>query len=188
MKKTDHMNDDIDIVLPWVDGNDPEWKRCRAEFEKKDQADSTEERYRDWGLLKYIFRGIEQNLPWIRRIHFVTWGHLPEWLNINYEKLNIVNHKDYIPDKYLPTFSSHPIELNIHRINGLSEKFIYMNDDFFFMDKMSRENFFLGDLPCSQAGLCILNESNSVFNGVLFENKKVINRNFSSRAVIRENL
>ena len=189
MTKTEcNTSKEIDIVLPWVNGNDPEWRKCKAEYENNSQADSSEERYRDWELLKYVFRGIEQNLPWIRKVHFVTWGHLPEWLNTDFEKINIVNHKDYIPEKYLPTFSANPIELNIHRINNLSEKFIYINDDLFFMDKMSSEDFFQKGLPCSQAGLCLLNESNNVFNGILFENKKVINRNFNSKTIIRKNL
>ena len=59
----------------------------------------------------------------IQKIHFVTWGHIPEWLNTEHPKLNIVRHEDFIPEKFRPTFNSHTIEWNFHRIPGLAEKF-----------------------------------------------------------------
>ena len=116
----------IDFVILWVDGNDPKWQSEKATYDSNINDDSNSaSRYRDWGLLPYWFRGVEKFTPWVNKIHFVTWGHVPEFLNLNNPKLNIVNHKDFIPEEYLPTFSSHAIELNIHRIPGLSEKFIY---------------------------------------------------------------
>ena len=62
--------------------------------------------------------------------NFVTWGHLPKWLNIDNEKLVIVNHQDYIPEKYLPTFNSNVLDLNMFRIPGLSEQYINFNDEY----------------------------------------------------------
>ena len=109
------MNNKIDFVITWVDGNDPKWqKENNIVLNSNEEIDK--ERYRDWDNLKYIFRGIEKNAPWVNKIYFITWGHLPKWLNIENEKLIIVNHKDYIPKKYLPTYSSHVLELNLHRI------------------------------------------------------------------------
>ena len=120
---------DIDFIIPWVDGSDPEWlssyNRYAPAEKRISHADA--ERYRDWGLLRYWFRGVEKFTPWVRKIHFVTCGQLPDWLNLNAPKLNYVKHEDYIPKEYLPVFSSHPIELNMHRIEGLSEKFVYFN-------------------------------------------------------------
>lgn len=69
---------------------------------------------------------------------------MPKWLNINNPKLNIAKHSDFIPQKYLPTFSSQPIELNLHRINGLAERFVYFNDDMFLLRPVKRELFFAG--------------------------------------------
>ena len=69
------------------------------------------------------------------------------WLNTENPKLTVVNHKDYIPEEYLPTFSSHPIELNLHRIKGLSEQFVYFNDDTFIINAMQPEDFFKKGLP-----------------------------------------
>ena len=73
----------------------------------------------------------------------MTWGHLPDWLNIEHPKLNIVKHQDLYSRKIFATFSSHTIEMNLHRIEGLAEQFIYTNDDiFFFWEKLSMEDFF----------------------------------------------
>lgn len=141
-------NFDVDLVIPWVDGNDREWQAVRAKYfdVSSSNLDASSARFRDWNLLQYVFRSIEKNLPWIRKVHFITYGHLPTWLNLNHPKLNIVNHKDFIPSQYLPTFSSHPIELNIHRIQGLSDHFIYSNDDIYFTNSCSIEDFFINGL------------------------------------------
>ena len=116
----------IDFVITWVDDSDLEWREEKAKFSGEDTRES---KYRDWGLLKYWFRGVEKFAPWVNRVHFVTYGHIPEWLNTECPKLNIVKHDDFIPKEYLPTFSSHTIELNLHRIPGLMEHFSYFNDD-----------------------------------------------------------
>ena len=100
------MSDAIDIVIPWVDGNDPEWLAEKNKYKKNKAEDDNINRYRDWDLLRYWFRGIEKNAPWINKIHFITWGHLPSWLDAENPKLNIVKHQDYIPEKYLPPIYS----------------------------------------------------------------------------------
>ena len=138
----------IDFVIPWVDGADPAWKKEKNEYMGCDEPDSGEDRYRDMGILKYWFRAVENYAPWVNQIHFVTWGHLPQWLNAEHPKLHIVNHKDYIPEEYLPTFSSHPIELNLHRIPGLSEHFVYFNDDTLLNGPVTPDFFFHKGKPC----------------------------------------
>lgn len=143
----------IDIVVPWVDGSDPNWQAERSKFRPEVQSDSSDARYREWGLFQYWFRSIEEYAPWVRTVHLVTWGHLPSWLNINHPKLHIVNHKDYIPAEYLPTFSSHTIELNMHRIPGLAEHFIYFNDDVYLNFPTEPKDFFVNGLPVDTAVL-----------------------------------
>lgn len=143
----------IDFVILWVDGNDPKWQIEKSKYDSNVDDDSNSaSRYRDWGLLPYWFRGVEKFTPWVNKIHFVTWGHVPEFLNLNNPRLNIVNHKDFIPAEYLPTFSSHAIEMNIHRIPGLSEKFVYFNDDMFIIRTMDEKSFFNENLPCTYGG------------------------------------
>ena len=138
----------IDFVIPWVDGADPAWRKEKYKYMGVDEPDAGVERYRDMGILKYWFRAVETYAPWVNQVHFITWGHLPEWLNTDCPKLHIVNHQDYIPQEYLPTFSSRPIELNLHRISGLSEQFVYFNDDMFLNNPVSPEFFFRRGLPC----------------------------------------
>ena len=141
---------DIDFVIPWVDGADPDWQKVKNQYTPTKAPDSYgENRYRDWGLLPYWFRAVEKYAPWVRTVHFVTWGHLPSFLNSGAAHLHIVRHEDFIPSQYLPTFSSHPIEMNIHRINGLAEHFVYFNDDMFLLRAVKPEHFFRNGLPCT---------------------------------------
>lgn len=139
--------DKIDFVLPWVDGSDSAWIKQRNEYLGIKNDQTQDSRFRDWENLQYWFRGVEKFAPWVNHIYFVTWGHIPSWLNTDHPKLTVVKHEDYIPKQYLPTFSSHPIELNMHRIRGLSEQFVYFNDDTFIINKMEPEDFFRNGLP-----------------------------------------
>lgn len=141
----------IDAVIAWVDGGDPAWLAEKEPYSAAAREDGRALRYRDWGVLQYLFRGLERFAPWIDTVYLVTWGHLPPWLNTAHPRLRIVNHRDYIPAEYLPTFSSHTIELNFHRIEGLSERFIYFNDDMFLLQPVGEDRFFRNGLPCDFA-------------------------------------
>lgn len=145
----------IDFVIIWVDGGDPEWRKEKNRWlrtvkggEDAPEIDAVDSRYQDWDNLRYWFRAVEKYAPWVNKVHFVTCGQHPDWLNPDAPKLHLVDHKDFIPEQYLPTFSSHPIELNLHRIEGLSDRFVYFNDDFFLTAPVSPEDFFRGGLPC----------------------------------------
>lgn len=144
---------DIDFVILWVDGSDPEWQAEKSKYQEKAETENNSvNRYRDWGLLPYWFRSVEQFAPWVRKIHFVTWGHIPSFLNLDAPKLHVVRHDEFIPKEYLPTFSSHAIEMNIHRIPDLSEHFVYFNDDMFMLHPFQPEDFFRNNLPCTYGG------------------------------------
>lgn len=177
----------IDLVLPWVDGSDPEWQAEKAVYCAAG-GDARINRYRDWDNLQYVFRGIGKYLPWVRTVHFVTWGHLPTWLNTDCPKLHIVNHRDYIPAEYLPVFSSHPIELNLHRIEGLAEQFIYVNDDMFFLRPQASTDYFREGLPvdCAVQNVLQFRRMDGI-DHVVVNNLACVNRNFDKRAVISAN-
>ena len=135
----------IDAVILWVDGSDPKWLEERNTYlsDKVDKQAVNTARFRDWGILKYWFRSIEKYAPWINKIHFVTYGHLPDFLiEENNDKLNIVNHKDFIPMEYLPVYNSAVIELNLHRIEGLADRFLLFNDDLFLTKSVKPTDFF----------------------------------------------
>lgn len=144
---------DIDFVILWVDGNDLAWQAEKSKYQpQKESENNSVNRYRDWGLLPYWFRAAEKFAPWVRKIHFVTWGHLPDFLNLNAPKLHIVRHDEFIPEEYLPTFSSHVIEMNIHRIPDLAVHFVYFNDDMFLLRSFQPDDFFRDGLPCTYGG------------------------------------
>ena len=179
----------IDFVIPWVDGGDPAWIKEKNRYAGRltNEDDARDIRFRDWETLKYWFRGVEKYAPWVRKVHFVTWGHLPEWMNTDHPKLHIVNHKDYIPEKYLPTFSSHVIELNMHRIPGLSSRFVYFNDDIFILRPISEQDFFVKGLPCD---LCVANAITprlGEFSPILLQTTSYINKHFNKKQDIRKN-
>lgn len=182
----------MDFVIIWVDGNDPKWQLEKAKYSEqitsKAQSDG-QSRYRDWELLKYWFRGVEQFAPWVEKVHFITCGHYPEWLNLNHPKLNFVKHSDYIPEKYLPTFNSHTIELNLHRIKNLSEEFVYFNDDMFLVGKTEPTDFFQNGLPCEEALMQFLVfKKFSMAKSIDNYNTVLINKNFKKRSCFKKNL
>lgn len=178
-------NSKIDIVIPWVDGSDPAWLEEKRKFDKSIEAISgdssnSSQRFRDWGLMRYWFRGIEKYMPWVNKIFFVTWGHVPEWIDTNNEKLVIVKHADYIPAKYLPTYNSSVIELNFHRIKGLSENFIVFNDDIFAIAPTKEKMFFRNDMPCDMllSEIMYNYDVKGVFRHIIFNDLGIINKYF----------
>lgn len=182
----------IDVVIMWVDGTDPSWLKEKLKHSTGGSTiDDSINRYRDWDNLQYIFRGIEKFMPWVRKIHFVTYGHVPSWLDLKHEKLDIVKHEDFIPSGYLPTFSSHPIELNLHRIKGLSEKFILFNDDMFVLRPVNPEFFFTKEgKPIEQIMLGYMRSSDidDIFPHILLNNSALINMAFDAKSAVITNL
>ncbi|MCD7818271.1 MAG: Stealth CR1 domain-containing protein [Lachnospiraceae bacterium] len=182
------MKNDIDLVVTWVDGSDPAWLAQRKKYALEKDRENYSWTCRDWGWMRYWFRGVEQNLPWIRKIHFLTWGHLPQWLNANHPKLHIVKHEDFIPAEFRPTFSANPIELNVHRIEGLSEQFIYTNDDIIFTGSIASDYYFQDGHPCDCLCLRPITEScKDGFGHILWNNIACINRQFSLRECMEKN-
>ena len=188
----------IDFVLPWVDGSDPEWIASFDQYKGEaagEITDTQKGRYRDYGLLRYWFRGVEKFAPWVRKVHFITCGQKPIWLNLNHPKLNFVRHSDYMPQSALPTFSSHPIEINMHKIPGLSERFVYFNDDFFLTADVKTSFFFAkhkrgGGIPCDCASPIIQSASANVglvMLGIVQNDLACIERNFNKKEVMRKN-
>lgn len=187
---------DIDFVITWVDGGDPAWQKEKAAYSgapvaeapKTALIDNRDERYRDHGLLRYWFRGVDKFTPWVRKIHFVTWGHLPKWLDTDNPKINIVRHEDFIPKEYLPTFNSNAIELNLHRIKGLSENFVYFNDDMFLLRSMKETEFFRDGKPCDLLAFqpVVANPANPVMSHLYLNSALVISKYFDKRENVRK--
>ena len=177
---------EIDLVCPWLDEKDPAWQQERNQYASPELYNS-ECMFREWELMRYWFRGVERALPWIRKVHFVTWGHLPPWLNTEHPKLNIVRHEEFIPKAYLPTFNSIVISVNIHRIPGLAEQFIYTNDDFYFLDQVTPEEYFQNGLPCDQLHIMPITEvCTDSFGYILWNNISCLNEHFDLRTCMTQ--
>ena len=134
----------MDIVITYVDGNDPVWK---TDYEKYTNVPVMEKRFRDWGTLKYLLRGIENRMPFIRNVYLVVSNNsqVPDWADR--DQLKIVLHSDIIPKEFLPTFNCNPIEMHLHRIEGLDEEYLYFNDDMFPVGDCRPEDFFRDGKP-----------------------------------------
>lgn len=182
------MNYPIDFVVPWVDDTDVQWRKKKAEYTGTEyQEENSDARYRDWDTLRYWFRGVEKFAPWVRYVFFITDEQKPEWLNVDHPKIKWVKHSDYIPDAYLPTFSSHVIEWNLYRIPELSEHFVYFNDDVFLIRDTVPEDFFQKGLPCDLPCIGPI-YSCGLFANVLFNNAEILNRHFSFKESIKSSL
>ncbi|WP_283138619.1 stealth family protein [Rhizohabitans arisaemae] len=139
----------VDAVYTWVDGDDPAWRARRdavlagcADLPPNEHS-TTEARYTSRDELRFSLRSLAAFAPWIRHIWIVTDGQVPAWLDVDHPKISIVDHKEIFqePDA-LPTFNSHAIETQLHHIDGLSEHFLYLNDDFFLGRPVSPQMFF----------------------------------------------
>lgn len=161
------MERSIDLVIPMVFPQDPEWQReyQRCNGTAGDAAGTVAHvRYRSWGTEELLVMCCMKYMPWLRTIHILLaqesqvqpWmgryngipesreGGIPASRNTGMPTVNLVFHRDFIPSEYLPCFSSPCIEMFLHRIPGLSERFIYGNDDMFPLSPLEPEDFFRG--------------------------------------------
>lgn len=129
----------MDIVITYVDGNDPLW---RQDYAAAVGGRALTKRYRDYGTLRYLLRGIEKHMPFVRQVHLVVAreSQVPAW--IDRAQVHVVLHRDILPAAALPTFNSTTIEMFLHRIPGLDEQYLYFNDDMFPLRDCAPEDFF----------------------------------------------
>ena len=140
----------IDLVVPYVNNRTEEWLNTYQEFCKKigalqrvDMYNS--ERYRDWGYFKYFMRGVMKNMPFINRVFLILQDvdQIPWWLDK--DSVTIIYHRDFIPEQFLPTYNSTTFEMFLDNIPGLSEHFIYANDDMYPLNPLKASDFFTPD-------------------------------------------
>ncbi|KAF0493152.1 Stealth CR1 domain-containing protein [Pediococcus acidilactici] len=176
----------IDFVVTWVDANDPNWQKCKSKYQTNVDEMNEENRYRDFDMFKYWFRAVEKYAPWVNNIYLVTNGQTPTWLNKNNKKLKLINHDEYIPQEDLPTFNSNVIELNLHRINSLSEHFVLFNDDTFINSATQPIDFFENGMP-RDYGIYTPIIPHSDFWAIVFNNVRIINKHFQKRSDLKKN-
>jgi hypothetical protein len=130
---------------------------------------------------------VEKFAPWVNKIYFVTWGHVPEWLNLDHPKLKVVKHSEFIPAEYLPTFNSNVIEFYFHRIEGLSERFVYFDDDMFLLNRVSPTRFFQKGLPCETASMRFL-MNRGMWGTSIYLAMTLINEHFRKRTAMKKHV
>ena len=156
------LEEPIDAVYPWVDGDAPAYRESlRAFLDSSDQdhlaSNLSRIRFQQHDELRYSLRSLAAYAPWIRNVYLVTNGQRPSWLNTACDRLTLVTHQEIFPDPtHLPTFNSFAIQLHMHRISGLSRRFLYFNDDFLlgrpttrydFLTPKGGQNLYLEELP-----------------------------------------
>ena len=138
----------VDVVYTWVDGGDDAWNDARerrlAELTGTalTRESSGRARFLSRDELRYSMRSVHLFAPWVRRIHLVTAGQVPAWLDTDHPRVRVVDHRDILPADALPTFNSHAIETGLHRVPDLTEQWIYLNDDVFLARPLRPEAFF----------------------------------------------
>ena len=157
--KTTRKNPDVDVVITWVDSTDIQWKQAKIEAQKKEGRKLDSIRVPPSLMvdaeLSLNLLLIFKNIPWIRNVFIVSWRitDIPclsenAILNSHYKsgRIKLINQKDILPEP-INVFNSHAIESRLHYIPGLSEKFLYMNDDFFVTRFIPYDMLFYKDLP-----------------------------------------
>lgn len=178
-------NSKIDFVILWVDGNDTKWQKERNKYTQNEKEKSVV-RFRDWDLLKYWFRGVEKYASWVNNIYFITYGHVPNWLNLNAKNLKIINHENFISKQYLPTFNSNAIELNLGNIKELSNKFVLFNDDVYLFNEVEQNDFFLGNKVKDIFLENPIVATSDPYNYTQYNNMSLINSMFDKKNYIKD--
>lgn len=141
----------MDYVLPYVDCSDPVWReQYRSTFGTTRMDES---RFRSFGTLRYALRSVAVNMPFIDRVVLIVSAEsqVPAWINRG--TVRVVLHEEFMPEHHRPTFSSSAIESDMWRIVGLSERFLYSNDDLFTMQPMTEDDFFFDGIPKLRFGM-----------------------------------
>ncbi|MBL1109456.1 stealth family protein [Streptomyces sp. 5-8] len=139
----------VDVVYTWVDGEEPAMQAKRAQYQGRGIAEILDKetnasRYTSHDELKYSLRSLAMYADFVRHIYIVTDGQKPHWLDDTAEGITVVDHRDIFPEGVLPVFNSHAIETRLHHIPGLSEHYLYFNDDVFVGRRVTPEHFFFG--------------------------------------------
>ena len=179
------MNNKIDVVVTYLDNTEPSWRE-NYNYWKSIEINNNiispnskqafgEERLRNWNFTHYWFRGIEQNCPWVNKVFFVVQNEkqVPKWLDTANPKLRIAYHDEFIPKELLPTFSGMTIGLFISQIPDLSDNYIMCDDDYFFLNPIKEEKFFIDNVP--------QHEDNSIPYGYFYDGDEflhILNNNF----------
>jgi len=131
----------ISIVYTWVDGNDIDFLDIKSKYNGGFREYNSRDRSAD--ELRYSIRSLTKYLPWHNGTIFIlTNNQIPKWLDTTNPRVKMVFHKDIFPEYITPTYDSNTIELYLDKIPGITERFIYFNDDIFINNYIHPAFFF----------------------------------------------
>lgn len=180
----------IDFVVTWVNSNDENWIKKKEMYQIKInpiKGLNSLSRYRDYDIFKYWFRTVDKYAPWVNKVYLITDHQTPKWLDIDNEKLVCLNHEDYIRNEYLPTYNSNVIELNLDKVNELSENFVLFNDDTFINNFVKPSDFFRGRYPVDTYIESPIMSTNGSVANMMVNDMRIINDNFSKTEFYKNN-
>lgn len=180
----------IDLVVTYLDDSKENWQLGFKYYQEKEialgvQSESNRqafgnERIRNWDTFRYFLRGVEKNLDFIRNVIVVVYDEeqVPEWLNTDNDRLRVILHRDFIPEDILPQFNGIAAKFYVSNIEGLSDKYLISDDDYYFINKTPKEMFFKDNktvqidstLPFKLFNERYLNASDGVFYAMLNNN------------------
>lgn len=180
----------IDFVVLWVDSSDKSWSEKKAKYagllnKSVNKEMSSEKAFRDYGLFKYWFRGVEKFAPWVNHVYLITDDQKPEWLNPDVANFTLVDHKDFLDEHNLPVFNTNAIEVNVHRIKGLANNFVLFNDDQYLTAPTLPEDFFYDNKPKDTKALFPVKPEKNGTANFQINNMSIVNSYFTKQDIIK---
>lgn len=187
----------IDVVIAWVDGNDPKHMAKRQKWLKQTGdtpiAGAHSTRFASVNEIKYCLLSILKFAPFVQNIFIVTDDQDPQLMDDVQQffperanSIRIVDHKEIFEgyEQYLPTFNSINIANMLWRIKGISNRFVYFNDDIFLVREVKPEDFFVGNTPLIRGKWTLAPYYRTIWSKVQTHIIRFFtsNRNFTPRA------
>lgn len=162
----------VDIVMPYVNNQDKVWRDtfksyCKSHSEYADKLQIIDgERYRDdHNYFALNLQLIKACMPFIRKFWLIV-SNIEQVKGLDLDGIEIVLHKDIMPESILPTFNSSVIECFIGNIKGLADRFIYLNDDMIPLRPLKESDFFTED---GKAKMTIYTQHETTINSMFRE-------------------
>eukprot|EP01126_Amoeba_proteus_P039564 TRINITY_DN4184_c0_g1_i2.p1 TRINITY_DN4184_c0_g1~~TRINITY_DN4184_c0_g1_i2.p1 ORF type:complete len:294 (+),score=50.11 TRINITY_DN4184_c0_g1_i2:235-1116(+) len=139
----------IDVVYNYVPST-LSYSKSRDEYLRKagDDLDLTDANRFQWKGMDYTFfflRSFYQSVNWAKRIIFIIpdGSDPPRSLNItgSHPPVFICYHSQFMPSRVLPTFNPNMVNLFLSNIPGLSENFVFINDQTTLVNQLGLEYF-----------------------------------------------